>query len=136
MTDVVVSIHPKFTNLIKTREKNYEFRKYLPKRGVDKLWIYNSSPVCSLEYLAVIDKVVEFPQKITENGFGNDDFNNGLKKSRFAYHIKHLYKLTYPLPLDRLKREFNFSAPQSYFYLDSNEELKNFLLCQSLERLF
>lgn len=27
MIDIVISIYPKFTNLIKTGEKNYEFRK-------------------------------------------------------------------------------------------------------------
>lgn len=136
MTDIVVSIYPKFTSLIKTGEKNYEFRKYVPKRGVDRLWIYSSSPACSLEYMAEIDKIIEFPQKIQEKGIGNDDFNNGLKKSKFAYHIKHLYRLTSPLSLERLRNEFGFSAPQSYFYLDSNDELKNFLQRQHLERVF
>lgn len=136
MTDVVVSVYPKFTNLIKTGEKNYEFRKYVPKRGVDRLWIYSSSPTCALEYIADIDKIIEFPQKITEMGIGNDDFNNGLKKSKFAYHIKHLYKLESPLSLERLRNEFGFSAPQSYFYLESNTELQNFLLKQTFKRLF
>lgn len=136
MTDIIVSIYPKFTNLIKTGEKNYEFRKYVPKRGVDRLWIYSSSPACLLEYMAEIDNIVEFPQKIAEKGIGNDDFNNGLKKSKFAYHIKHLYRLTSPLSLERLRSEFGFSAPQSYFYLDSNDELKSFLQRQNLERVF
>ena len=136
MTDVVVSIYPKFTNLIKTGEKNYEFRKYVPKRGVNRLWIYSSSPICALEYMAEIDKIVEYPEQIGESGIGNDDFNNGLKNSKFAYHIKHLYKLPFPLPLERLRSKFNFSAPQSYFYLDSNDELKNFLSKQQLEIIF
>ena len=136
MTDIVVSIYPKFTNLIKTGEKNYEFRKYVPKRGVNRLWIYSSSPACSLEYVAEIDKIVEFPETIAEKGIGNDDFNNGLKKSKFAYHIKHLYRLASPLSLERLRSEFGFSAPQSYFYLDSNDELKDYLQSQNLEKVF
>ena len=86
--------------------------------------------------MAEIDKIVEYPQKIAEKGIGNDDFNNGLKKSKFAYHIKHLYRLTSPLSLERLRNEFGFSAPQSYFYLDSNDELKSFLLRQNLDRVF
>ncbi len=136
MTDVVVSIYPKFTNLIKTGDKNYEFRKYVPKRGVDRLWIYSSSPECSLEYMAEIDKIVEFPQKIAEEGIGNNDFNNGLKKSKFAYHINHLYKLISPLSLEKLRSDFGFSAPQCYFYLDSNDVLRSFLLKQNLKRVF
>ena len=86
--------------------------------------------------MAEINRIVEFPQKIAEKGIGNNDFNNGLKKSKFAYHIKHLYKLAYPLSLGRLRSEFGFSAPQSYFYLDSNQELKHFLQKQNLERVF
>lgn len=136
MTDVVVSIYPNFTNLIKTGEKNYEFRKYVPKRGVDRLWIYSSSPICMLEYVADIDKIIEFPDKITEKGVGNEDFNNGLKKSKFAYHIKHLYKLITPLSLDKLRSEFGFSAPQSYFYLESNSQLRSFLFNQNLKKIF
>ena len=117
MTDVVVSIYPKFTNLIKIGEKNYEFRKYVPKRGVDRLWIYSSSPECSLEYMAEIDKIVEFPQKIAEKGIGNDDFNNGLKKSKFAYHIKHLYRLISPLSLEKLRSEFRiFSSAKLFLF--------------------
>lgn len=136
MIDIVVSIYPKFTDLIRTGEKNYEFRKYVPKRGVDRIWIYSSSPVCALEYVAEIDKIVEYPQQIVEFGIGNVEFNDGLKKSRFAYHIKHLYKLDLPLPLGMLRSKFSFSAPQSYFYLDSNNELKKYLLNQKLERIF
>ena len=117
MTDVVVSIYPKFTNLIKTGEKNYEFRKYVPKRGVDRLWIYSSSPECSLEYMAEIDKIIEFPQEIAEKGIGNDDFNHGLKKSKFAYHIKHLYRLISPLSLERLRSEFRiFSSAKLFLF--------------------
>ena len=55
MIDVVLSIKPKFVNLIKDGHKNYEFRKYSPKKGVDRIWIYTSSPICSLEYVAEID---------------------------------------------------------------------------------
>ena len=102
MIDVVISIKPKFVDLIKDGHKNYEFRKYIPKKGVDKLWIYTSSPICTLEYVAVIDNIVTYPKHIIEEGIGNDDFNNGLKQSKHAYHIKHLYRLKTPLKLERI----------------------------------
>ncbi len=86
--------------------------------------------------MAEIDDIVEFPNKIMEDGVGNDDFNNGLKKSKFAYHIRSLYKLELPLSLQKLRSEFGFIAPQSYFYLDSNDALKRFILNQNLKRIF
>lgn len=136
MMDVVISIKPKFVNLIKDGQKNYEFRKYIPKKGVARIWIYTSSPICSLEYVAEIDKIVTYPECIIENGFGNDEFNNGLKQSKHAYHIKHLYRLKIPLKLNMLRTEFGFTAPQSYFYLENNERLSKFVLEQELKKIF
>lgn len=136
MIDVVISIKPKFVNLIKDGQKNYEFRKYIPKKGVDRIWIYTSSPICCLEYVAEIDHIVTYPERIIEKGVGNDEFNKGLKQSKYAYHIKHLYRFNTPLDLKKLKDEFSFTAPQSYFYLDNNESLSEFVLAQELEKIF
>ena len=136
MIDVVLSIKPKFVNLIKDGKKNYEFRKYIPKKGVDRIWIYTSSPICSLEYVAKIDYIITYPEHILEKGVGNDEFNNGLKQSKYAYHIKHLYRLNTPLELKKLKNEFGFTAPQSYFYLHNNEKLFEFVLAHKLEKIF
>ncbi len=136
MSDIVISIKPKFVNLIKAGQKNYEFRKYIPKKGVNKLWIYTSSPICSIEYVADIDSIITYPEHILEKGVGNDDFNRGLKQSKHAYHIQHLYRLKNPLMLERLKAEFGFTAPQSYFYLENNQKLSKFFLTQKLERIF
>ena len=104
MIDVVVSIYPKFTNLIKTGEKNYEFRKYVPKRGVDRLWIYSSSPECSLEYMAEIDKIVEFPQKIAEKGIGNDDFNNRFKEVKVCLSHKASLQAPFTVVVGEVKK--------------------------------
>lgn len=136
MIDVVISIKPKFVDLIKKGLKNYEFRKYIPKKGVNRLWIYTSSPICSLEYVADIDNIITYPEHIQEEGIGNDEFNRGLKQSKHAYHIKHLYRLKTPLKLERLKSEFGFTAPQSYFYLENTPKLSEFVLMQELERIF
>lgn len=136
MIDVVISIKPKFVDLIKNGQKNYEFRKYIPKKGVNRLWIYTSSPIRSLEYVAEIDNIVTYPEHIIEEGFGNEDFNNGLKQSKYAYHIKHLYHFKKPLKLEQLRFEFGFTAPQSYFYLKNNQKLSEFVLTQDLERIF
>ena len=136
MIDVVMSIKPKFVDLIKDGLKNYEFRKYIPKNGVNRLWIYTSSPICRLEYVVDIDNIITYPEHIHEKGIGNDEFNIGLKQSKHAYHIKNLYRLKTPLKLERLKSEFCFTAPQRYFYLENNPQLSEFILTQELEKIF
>lgn len=135
MTDVVMSIKPVHLKRIVAGVKNYEFRKYIPTKGVDRLWIYTSSPVCKLEYVAVIDRIVSYPDKITEVGFGNVEFNNGEKWAIHAYHIGELYKLKEPLTLAKLKEEYHFTAPQSFMYLESNEKLKRRLENIELEEV-
>ena len=113
---IFISIKPEFTKLIEIGEKNYEFRKYIPKEKFDILYVYETAPTCSLKYILTIDEIIEYPIKIPENGYGNEDFNNGLKKSKFAYHILKVEKLDNPISLKKLKSKFGFTAPQSYAY--------------------
>ena len=37
---IFLSIKPKFLRLIETGEKNYEFRKYIPKKFFDRIYVY------------------------------------------------------------------------------------------------
>ena len=124
---IFISIKPEFTKRIETGEKNYEFRKYIPKEEFDKLYIYETVPTCSIKYILSIDKIVEYPNKIIEKGYGNNDFNNGLKKSKFAYHILKVEKLDNPISLKELKTKFGFTAPQSYAYDTRYPELVNYI---------
>lgn len=124
---IFISIKPEFTKRIEIGEKNYEFRKYIPKESFDKLYVYETTPTCSLNYILTIDKVVEYPNKINEKGYGNDDFNNGLKKSKYAYHILRVEKLDNPISLKALKSKFEFTAPQSYAYDSRYPELVNYI---------
>mgnify|MGYP002521378810 CR=1 FL=1 len=135
MTNVVMSIKPVHMERIKSGVKNHEFRKYVPSRGVDRLWIYTSSAVCALEYVADIDKIVAYPDKIAEDGYGNMEFNMGEKEATYAYHIKSLYRLKKPIHLGELREKFKFTAPQSFFYLDSNVKLKKYLESVEVERV-
>ena len=135
MTNVVMSIKPVHMERIKSGVKNHEFRKYVPSRGVDRLWIYTSSAVCALEYVADIDKIVAYPDKIAEDGYGNMEFHMGEKEATYAYHIKSLYRLKKPIHLGELREKFKFTAPQSFFYLDSNVKLKKYLESVEVERV-
>ena len=136
MSDVIVSVKPQFVELIRNGKKTHEFRKYIPKLGVSNLWIYATMPTGKMQYLASVDSVTEYPNQIPENGFGNSDFNAGLKKSNYAYHILHLFELTKPITLAELKANFGFFPPQSYSYLQSNKMLMEYLKTAKLQQLF
>ena len=124
---IFISIKPEFTKKIEIGEKNYEFRKYIPKEEFNKLYVYETVPTCSIKYILTIDKIIEYPNKIDEKGYGNDDFNNGLKKSKFAYHISKVEKLDNPIYLKDLKNKFGFAAPQSYAYDTRYPELVDYI---------
>jgi hypothetical protein len=49
------------------------------------------------------------------SGVGNDDFDNGLKKSEFGYPVLGLYKLREPLKAGKM-REYGVSPPQGLVY--------------------
>ncbi len=124
---IFISIKPEFTKRIELGEKNYEFRKYIPKEKIDKLYVYETVPTCSLKYILTIDKIIEYPNKIIEVGYGNDDFNNGLKKSKYAYHISKVEKLDKSINLKELKNDYSFAPPQSYAYDSRYPKLTNYI---------
>lgn len=136
MTDIVISIKPKYVEQIIKKLKNYEFRNYIPKQGVTRLWIYTSTPIKKLEYVADIDTIVKQPEIIPEDGIGNHEFNKKISKYCYAYHIKHLFKLEESINLQTLKLNFNVTAPQSYFYLKNNKNLEEYLRGVKLNKIY
>lgn len=132
---IYLSIKPKFTRKIETGEKDHEFRKYIPKESIDTLFVYETVPTCQLKYIIELGKIVEYPDKINESGYGNADFNAGLKQSKYAYEIKHVDLLENPICLKELKDVYRFAPPQSYAYDDRYEKLTNDIKLAKVKRL-
>ena len=124
---IFISIKPEYMKKIESGEKNYEFRKYIPKEPFHILYVYESTPTSSLKYILTIDKIVKYPEKITEKGYGNNDFNQGLKESKYAYHIQKVSKLVNPIPLEVLKTQFKFTPPERFAYASKYPELVKYL---------
>jgi predicted transcriptional regulator len=124
---IILSLKPEFAELIEKKEKTFEFRKYKPQKPVNKLYIYVTSPVCELKYVIDTENPIEYPNKVTEKGIGNADFNNGLKVSKFAYPIKHLYKIDKPISLNDLREKFDLQPPQGYVYAATYNKLFDFI---------
>lgn len=121
------SIKPKFVTLISSGDKNYEFRKYIPSKQINHIIVYTTHPVGEIKYILSIETIVEYPDKIDENGEGNIDFNEGKKKSTYAYKIGSVYQLDKGIPLSYLRQRFRFSPPQRFIYGDSQLELLRFI---------
>lgn len=121
--EVLFSLKPQFAELIAKKDKTHEFRKYKPKNLPVRLWFYVTSPISTLMYIADVDPVVQFPDKIPSRSYGNDDFNKGLKKSKFAFPVLHLYKIKKPLTLNQLRVSYNFTAPQGFAYMSKYPDL-------------
>lgn len=119
---IYVSIKTTAVEKIINKIKNHEFRNYIPKREFDTLYVYTTSPKSELKYLLKIEKIIEYPNQIMEQGDGNLEFNNG-QKAKFAYKIKDIYELENSISLNALKVEYGFTPPQSYAYADRYPEL-------------
>lgn len=129
---IYISVKPKFTKLIESGEKNYEFRKYMPKEEVKTLFIYESLPLSRLTYIIELGDIIHYPNKIDINGYGNIEFNEGLKVSKYAYFLKKVYKLEEPILLKDLKK-YGFNAPQAYSYDYRYPELTEYIKSQQIK---
>ena len=134
--DIFLSIRPKFAELIASREKTYEFRRYKPKDPVKRILLYVTSPVSELKYIAEVGEMVEYPNQIPEDGIGNADFNKGLKISKFGFPIIHLDELVEGIPISELRSKFNFNSPQGFIYTNTFPELVAYVKSCETRRLY
>lgn len=135
-SDIIISIRLEMADLIRLREKNYEFRRYKLPPESRRVWIYVTRPVSELKYVAEIGNVVEYPTIIPENGIGNAEFNKGLKKSKNAYPILHLDELVPSIGLYQLRKESRFFPPQKFAYVDNYPKLAEYISNSDLRRLY
>lgn len=135
-SSLIYSIKPQYVELIVERKKNHEFRNRLPRKIPNIIWIYTTVPRKEIRYFMEVDKPVIYPNKINVNGIGNIEFNSGWKYAKNAYPICHLFELKSPLDLDLLKSQYNFTAPQSFVYLEKNLKLKNKLYSAKYKQIF
>ncbi len=132
---IYIGIKPQYTKRIVTSEKNYEFRNYYPKQEIDTLYVYESSPTSSLKYIIKLGDIIEYPNKIKEDGYGNVEFNNGLYNYKYAYQIKEVFLLEKPITLKELREKYNFTAPQGYAYDNKYPELTKLLQTASIKKI-
>ncbi|KAJ3526908.1 hypothetical protein NM688_g8199 [Phlebia brevispora] len=125
-TDTILTIKPEFAGLIAKREKNHEFRKYELRETVKRLWLYETAPTSAITYVMETSRPKVPGQVKDPSGIGNDDFDKGLKKSKFGYPVVALYKLKTPLKPEEMKERFGIAPLQGYCYAPTKlvEEVK------------
>ncbi|GAP92383.1 putative pua protein [Rosellinia necatrix] len=124
-TDVLLAIKAEHLANIASRKKNHEYRKYRLPDGVERLWLYetaNGRGKVSITHIAVIPgSARRVPGQVPTEppGIGNDDFNAGLKQSRYGYPILGLYELVQPVTPVEMKSKWNMGAPMGWRYVSS-----------------
>ncbi|KAI0097776.1 hypothetical protein GGR51DRAFT_552922 [Nemania sp. FL0031] len=102
LTDVLLAIKPEYLANIASQIKNHEYRKYRLPKGVERLWFYETTDGGgrgTITHIAVIpDSVRRVPGQVPTDppDISNEDFNAGLKQSKYGYPILELYELVQP----------------------------------------
>jgi predicted transcriptional regulator len=127
LTDAILSIKPIYANNILSGGKRVEFRKKVFKKSVERVYIYSSSPQKMIVGYFTIQKIVEdTPANLWNKfhkvgGIDKESFFEYFKDSDIGYSIviKDIIKFDEERdPIDFIE---NFSAPQSYIYLERTE---------------
>jgi predicted transcriptional regulator len=125
---ILLSVKPKFANLIVEGSKLVELRRTIPAQAVGTVAIYSSSPVQSIVALADVKEIIEASASklwtiSRDNGGGltRDElmvyFDS--KKTGFAFMLENVR--VYSQPVKPVKVFTPFSAPQSFRYLTTKE---------------
>jgi predicted transcriptional regulator len=125
---ILLSVKPKFANLIVEGSKLIELRRTIPAQNVGTIAIYSSSPVQMIVALADVKETIQAsPNKIWEiakcNGGGLTKaellayFES--KRTGFALMLENVR--VYGKPVQPTKVFKPFSAPQSFRYLTPKE---------------
>ncbi len=123
MCKILLPIKPKYVDEIIKGNKTFEFRKNIPKRKVDKVVIYCSSPVMKIIGEFEVKQIHSGSPKeiwnltVGKRGINKKEYNvyYNEKNKAYAYEIDNLY--VYEQEKNLI--DFNIkSAPQSFMYLD------------------
>ncbi len=125
---VLMSIKPRYAELIKSGSKTIELRRVAPKvKSGDILVIYESSPVQQITSFCEIDEIIICEpnglwKKVSNvAGLTYDSFMeyfNG-KLQAIGIKLRHVHVLEETKPLSAISKEL--CAPQSFRYLTQEE---------------
>lgn len=130
LTDVILSIKPVYANAILEGVKTVEFRKRIFKKNVDKIFIYSSSPTKMIVGYFTFSNIVEdTPENLWKTfkkvgGINKDDFFEYYKETEKGFGIVIKEVVKFEVEKDPIEFIENFTAPQSYVYLEREIDIK------------
>jgi len=130
LIDAILSIKPIYANQILNGNKKVEFRKKKFKKSVDRVYIYSSSPQKMIVGYFTIKNIVEdTPTNLWEQfnavgGIDKESFFEYFKDTDVGYSIVINNVAQYEEEKDPIEFMENFSAPQSYIYLERQAKRK------------
>ena len=84
--------------------------------GVTRIWLYENAPVSAITHMMETSNP-KIPGEVQDStGIGNDDFDKGLKKSRYGYPVLTLYQLLDPITVTDLQNLYGLEAPETGIY--------------------
>ena len=107
---IVLAISPVWASAIRDGSKTCEFRKYMLPPDVRFAWLYETGPVFGISTVIELDSL-RLPGQVLGPRVGNDDFNAGIKASRFAYPILSTHRLPCLVSSSELTSDFSISVP-------------------------
>jgi len=133
MAAIVLSIRPQYTDLILSGEKTVELRRVIPRNlePGSEIIIYSTSPVKHIVAIAKVERVEHRDLDHLWSAIGGFtgitidffyEYFSGKSKG-FAVVLNDVKQLNSPISLSDLRRDFGFTPPQSFSYV--NRELKS-----------
>ena len=127
MTIALLSIRPKYSNAILSRQKHVEFRLRPFRKDIEHIVIYSSSPVRKVVGFFQVKNVRVLNTKQAWKEFGNlgclskEEFFEYCKNREqvVAISIDKVVQLSKPITLDRVNK--NYCPPQSFRYISRKE---------------
>lgn|SRR5690554_4067279 len=130
LTDAILSIKPVYAEAILDGVKTVEFRKKVFKKNVERIYIYSSSPTKMIVgYFTFSDIVEDTPENLWKTfykvgGIKKADFFDYYKEAEKGFGIVIKEVVKFKNEIDPIEFIENFTAPQSYIYLDKRNSVK------------
>jgi|SRR5436190_22662932 len=128
---VLISVRPKFAEMIFSGNKTVELRRVCPKISAgDLAFVYVSSPTRELQGAFEVGKIISaspsalWKKAGKKSGISRREFFAYFqgKRKAHALMIKRAWKLSVPICLTTLRRrKGGFRPPQCFHYLNRNE---------------
>lgn len=129
---VLLSIKPEYVKKIFAGTKKYEYRKSIFNKHVDKVIVYATKPMGMIVgEFSVEEVLVEEPETLWKethevSGISKDFFDQYFEGRKKGYALKVSSPQLYDEPIDPFKLFASFIPPQSFKYIDTETEEKNF----------